>query len=404
MKTSRMVSPDRFMNTMLVLLGVGLVMIMIMGAFFFGTVWANGRGSSPLPVVAPATQTPFVPSTDPVVDQPTEMPQPTATLEPTLVPTLTPTSTPEPTATPVPTATPLPTATPTQEPPEEWARFIQDVTIADGTLFAPKKSFEKIWRIKNIGVTTWTKEYDLVYVGGAAMTETKVIPLPWKVVPGDTIDLSVDLVSPKTSGDYEGRWMLRAPDGSRFGVGPGADLPLTVKIKVLNVPVDSEYDFTVNMCRARWWNGEGKALGCPSQESNINGFVTLLYTPYLETKRVDRPALWVRPNNKLEGKIAGMYPPYRVQDGDHFRSTIGCLDNSKGCKLVFKLQYQIAGGDIQTLHSWDETYGGGVTHLDVDLSALAGQDVQFILRAVGYSNLPDKNNGFWLTPHIINTK
>ena len=64
------------------------------------------------------------------------------------------TSTPIPTATtvilPSSTATPLiPSATPTQSIPCEWAHFLADVTIPDGTSIAPEAAFTKTWGLLN---------------------------------------------------------------------------------------------------------------------------------------------------------------------------------------------------------------------------------------------------------------
>lgn len=394
---------NNLMNVMVAVFIVALVFFLIMGAFYFGALWGKNRGSSSIPVISPATNTPWIPWTETAVVIPTEAPSATvpasSTPEPTatLIPTETPTATPEPTATATPTATPTPE-------PVDWAKFVKDVDVPDGTYFAPKTSFEKTWRIRNIGKTAWNKEYDLVFVGGTAMTEKTVIPLPAKVYINESIDLTVKLVSPKTPGEYEGKWMLRTDDGILFGVGPGADQPLTVNIQVLNVNPNASYDFLIEMCQAQWWNGESEPIQCPSALDYDKGFMRLLLTPNLETGKSDKPALWVHPNNKLEGKIAGKYPPYKVQDGDHFRATVGCLNNYSGCNLIFKLQYQKGSDPIVTMDTWQEIYNGKVTDIDVDLSALAGQEVQFILRVMGSTYQLEKINGFWLTPHIINTK
>jgi hypothetical protein len=76
-------------------------------------------------------------------------------------PTQPPTSTPPPTLTPiipsltpvVPTSTPPPTLTPV---PCDRAAFVADVTVPDGTNFAPGTTFVKTWRLKNNGSCTWT--------------------------------------------------------------------------------------------------------------------------------------------------------------------------------------------------------------------------------------------------------
>ena len=72
-----------------------------------------------------------------------------------------PTKTPiPPTATPVPpTNTPVPTAITYCD----WAAFITDVTVPDGTQFAPGEVFTKTWRLKNIGTCTWTPDYDIAF-------------------------------------------------------------------------------------------------------------------------------------------------------------------------------------------------------------------------------------------------
>ena len=39
--------------------------------------------------------------------------------------------------------------------PPYWAQFVADVTIPDGTNFAPGTAFKKTWRLKNIGTNAW---------------------------------------------------------------------------------------------------------------------------------------------------------------------------------------------------------------------------------------------------------
>jgi hypothetical protein len=78
-----------------------------------------------------------------------------------------------PTATlPLPTATlPLPTATATAKPvPCNAVAFVKDVSIPDGTDLASGQKFTKTWRLENVGTCTWTTDYDLVFVNGAAMS------------------------------------------------------------------------------------------------------------------------------------------------------------------------------------------------------------------------------------------
>jgi hypothetical protein len=107
-----------------------------------------------------------------------------------------------------------------------------DVTIPDGTVLNPGVSFVKTWRLRNSGGTTWTTVYSLIFASGAYMDGLSVIPLLSNVAPGGVIDVSVALVAPSSPGTYVGYWELRSASGILFGVGPNAEKPFSVNIKV----------------------------------------------------------------------------------------------------------------------------------------------------------------------------
>lgn len=51
------------------------------------------------------------------------------------------------------------------------------------------------------------------------------IPFPETVMPGDLVDLSIDMKAPTRGGQYRSNWELKKPSGDRFGVGStGKDL------------------------------------------------------------------------------------------------------------------------------------------------------------------------------------
>jgi len=112
------------------------------------------------------------------------------------------------------------------------AEFVADVTVPDGTVFAPGASFVKTWRLKNTGTSTWTPAYSLVFFSGNQMSGAASSPLPSNIPPGGTADISVDLTAPSAVGNYFGFWMLRNPAQRNFGVGPGSDQPFYVEINV----------------------------------------------------------------------------------------------------------------------------------------------------------------------------
>lgn len=153
----------------------------------------------------------------------------------------TPTSIPV-TATQVPaTSTPAPftdTPVPTAVSYCDWVRFIKDVTIPDGTQLAVGEVFTKTWRLQNRGTCTWTPDYMLVYTGGDPMGSTTTVRLPGNVAPGQTVDVSVTLTAPASTGYHQGYWMLRNPSGALFGAGSKANEAFYVEIKTL---ADSSY-------------------------------------------------------------------------------------------------------------------------------------------------------------------
>lgn len=135
------------------------------------------------------------------------------------------------TNTPVPaTNTPAPTATAITYC--DWVSFLKDVSIPDGTVFAPGDTFTKIWRLKNRGTCTWTPDYMLVFASGDKLGDTTAVRLPGYVSPGQTVDVSVTLEAPEDSGKYVGYWMLRNPSGALFGYGDRANQAFYVEIKV----------------------------------------------------------------------------------------------------------------------------------------------------------------------------
>ena len=132
-----------------------------------------------------------------------------------------------------------PEPTPTPEPtpivdlgPCNAVKFIADVTIPDGTTFAPNVDFTKVWRLKNVGRCTWSSSYDLIFIDGAQMDASKVISLPARVKSGESVDVAVVMTSPGEVGDYIGSWMLRSTDGEIFGLGEAANKAFWVSIHV----------------------------------------------------------------------------------------------------------------------------------------------------------------------------
>jgi hypothetical protein len=278
--------------------------------------------------------------------------------------------------------------------------FQADLSIPDGTIFAPNADFVKTWRLKNIGSCSWDTDYDLVFVEGAQMGAAKAVALPEKIRPGDRLDISVTLTSPSKTGDYRGYWMLRSDSGEYFGYGASANKAFWVEIEVVETADDYEYDFALNLCAATW-RSEVLRLPCPGYSSSDEGFAQVLNSPELENRNENEPAIWVHPNEERYGWIEGTYPTVKVQDGDHFKAWVGCLKDYDRCSLKFYLDYEDKNGKVHRLEEWAEEYDGQVTKIDLDLSALADEKVRFILGVEALTKNVDDAQGFWFVPHII---
>jgi hypothetical protein len=165
-------------------------------------------------------------------------PNPQSLIETAAAPSITPTL--QPTITGLGITTPtLPAATTAAAPPPaasptgtDQAEYVADVTVPDGTVFAPGESFEKVWRILNSGQTTWTTDYELVFIDGDLLGAPASVPMPVEVKPGEKVDIHIQMTAPEAPGDYASYWELRNAQGKIFGLGPTASEAIWVKISV----------------------------------------------------------------------------------------------------------------------------------------------------------------------------
>lgn len=97
-----------------------------------------------------------------------------------------------------------------------------------------------------------------------------------------------------------------------------------------------------------------------------------------------------------------MYPPFRVQSGDRFRATIGCEGGATSCYVVFRFDYQVGSGPINTLWAFVENYNGLYYSADIDLISLAGKDVKFILTILSNGSATG-DRALWVAPSIYRT-
>lgn len=110
---------------------------------------------------------------------------------------------------------------------------ILDITIPDGTILTAGETFEKTWRLQNVGSCTWTRLYALTFFSGNSLNAMQTQTLSQEVEPGEVVDLSVTMQAPQNPGTYQSNWMLSDPGGELFGIGRNGDAPFWVKIEVV---------------------------------------------------------------------------------------------------------------------------------------------------------------------------
>lgn len=112
---------------------------------------------------------------------------------------------------------PTPGATPPPQAYVSSATFIADVTYPDGSVLSPGQSFNKTWRLKNTGTSTWNG-FTLNFINGNQMGGPPSVAVP-TTAPGQTVDITVPLVAPSSNGSYQGNWQLK--DNQRVNVSGG---------------------------------------------------------------------------------------------------------------------------------------------------------------------------------------
>lgn len=135
-----------------------------------------------------------------------------------------------------------------EKPKANIARFVADVTIADGTPMQPGQVFTKTWRIANDGQNNWDGTFALVHVRDERMGAPESVPLPF-TRRGRTTDVSVQMTAPTRPGVYRSVWKPRDAAGNFF------DFEMYAEIAVIDPaqrpPVPEVFDAPVSTADGR---------------------------------------------------------------------------------------------------------------------------------------------------------
>ncbi|MEW6239278.1 MAG: NBR1-Ig-like domain-containing protein [Chloroflexota bacterium] len=281
------------------------------------------------------------------------------------------------------------------------AQFISDLTVPDGTAFAPGTPFTKSWRLLNNGTCTWTTAYTFIWVGGDSLGAPLSVNIPVEVPPGQMLDMSVNMTAPMAAGHYKGYWKISNASGVQFGVGESVGDAFWVDINVIETSA-IVYDFVANAPYAVWKSERG-ILPYPGASGDSRGYSYQLNNPHLEDDSYDSsPGLLFVPHNKYNGYIQATYPEIQIQAGDKLQTLVNCEFGSTNCYVTFRIDYVTPAGNQKELWSFREAYEGRFYRADIDLSRLAGQRVRFVLMvlATGY---PSGDRAIWGSPRIVRT-
>jgi uncharacterized protein YkwD len=111
------------------------------------------------------------------------------------------------------------------------ATFVADVTIPDNTNVAGGTTFTKTWRIGNNGTCVWGPTYTLSHYSDERLGAPDTVPLGL-TYPGQTLDVSVDLVAPNATGTHRGNFVIKNPQGLIMKIADDSRLWVIINVTV----------------------------------------------------------------------------------------------------------------------------------------------------------------------------
>ena len=292
--------------------------------------------------------------------------------------------------------------------PCDQARFVKDVTIPDETDLDPGEAFTKTWRLQNAGSCTWTIGYLLYFESGNIMggpTSQYLTSQP--VFPGETIDVSIDLVAPEETGTYLGNWMLRNVKGEGFGIGEFSKA-FWVKINVVE-GAGMMFDFSARAEEAAWGSGStpvdyidlgGEILNFDQPGDPGDPYVALLDQQFLEGGSLSGVLLASYPPRGAGNYIIGRFPNYKVNSGDLLFGRVGLTTNFNGScgngDVTYRINIMVAGDPTSrtTLWEWNEVCDSRMKSFEIDLDSYQGETVQIFLVVIANTDSAD-NRAVW---------
>jgi hypothetical protein len=217
-----------------------------------------------------------------------------------------------------------------------------DLSIPDGTILRPGEYFSKTWRLFNDGACPWSPDYALVWFSGASTGLVEVQQLSKEVLPGEGIDITLDMAAPQKTGLYQSNWKLRSADGELFGIGPDGSAPFWVRIQVFDIrtqlasptqtvtPQPQVYNSGSKLLKLGEWVDLDRTVSTDEREADLslsigvgnklqlepkNGSKITLFSMKLPTEADCRSASLSAEPFSLDAIADGIYVCYRSQIG-----------------------------------------------------------------------------------------
>jgi len=109
------------------------------------------------------------------------------------------------------------------------ALFVTDVTIPDNTNMVGGTKFTKTWRISNNGTCVWGPTYTLNHYSDERLGSLSPVSLGL-TYPGQTLDISIDLTAPNTTGTHRGNFVIENPQGLIMKIADDSRLWVIVNV------------------------------------------------------------------------------------------------------------------------------------------------------------------------------
>jgi hypothetical protein len=124
--------------------------------------------------------------------------------------------------------TPLPSLTPTPSGPIQAflptatttcidaLRFLEDLSVPDGSQVAPGEIVDKRWKVENTGTCNWDEHYRLRLTTGSNLGATIEQAL-YPARAGTQAVIRIIFTAPLEAGTYRSAWQAQTPRGELFG-------------------------------------------------------------------------------------------------------------------------------------------------------------------------------------------